>query len=377
MTILAQSIAPVPFERVSFARRIAPSLSLALLAPFIAEVLSGATRLSYFFVYVPEVMFWGVGALLIRETTMRWGRSWVSVFTLGLALSVAEEVVVQQTSIAPLVWVGSQPIFGRVGGVNWPYFLYMVGYETVWVVLVPILLSELLFPTRRDEPWVSRGGLCVLAGGFLVGALIAWYLWTQQARTIVFHAAPYDPPVTLLLAGVAAIVLLCILARHFRRNPADAAESVTSRRGRSPAPSLVCLGALTLGLAWQLLLGLVLYIPEKPPLAAVMLGGIAWSVLSFMLVRRWASGQNWGDRHAWGLVFGALLACMIPGYLDLSAWSRLDVIGKLGSNALAVVGMLALGASIWRRSRCEPTLPSRESRATGSHARPAFIARRD
>ena len=50
----------------------APIWTLLLLSPFIAELLSGATRTSILFVYVPEVMVWGVGALLCRELVRRW-----------------------------------------------------------------------------------------------------------------------------------------------------------------------------------------------------------------------------------------------------------------------------------------------------------------
>jgi hypothetical protein len=60
---------------------------------------------------------------------------------LALALSVAEEFVIQQTSIAPLPWLGAGRAYGRAGGVNWIYFLYMLGYESVWVVVIPVQLT--------------------------------------------------------------------------------------------------------------------------------------------------------------------------------------------------------------------------------------------
>ena len=74
------------------ARHLAPAFTLIFLAPFIAEVLSGATRVSFLFVFVPELMLWGCGALLIREVVKRWGGGWTSVLMLGLALSVFEEI---------------------------------------------------------------------------------------------------------------------------------------------------------------------------------------------------------------------------------------------------------------------------------------------
>ena len=83
-----------------------PALTLIFLAPLIAEVLSGATRLSYLFVLVPEMMVWGCGALLAREAVRRWRAGWPGLLLLGLGLSIAEEFVIQQTSLAPLPWPG-------------------------------------------------------------------------------------------------------------------------------------------------------------------------------------------------------------------------------------------------------------------------------
>src|SRR6266513_1086253 len=92
--------------------RIAPIVILLLLSPLVGEVLSGATRLSFLFAYLPEVMMWGCGTLLIREVVRRWGGNWTTMLPLGMALSVAEEFIVQQTSLAPMPWLGSTPMYG-------------------------------------------------------------------------------------------------------------------------------------------------------------------------------------------------------------------------------------------------------------------------
>lgn len=102
-------------ERQSF---LAPIWTLLLLAPFIAEVLSGSTRMSFLFVFLPEVMVWGVGALFCRELVRRWQAGGISLLCLGLALSIAEEFIIQQTSLAPLPFPGSHPDYGRMGGVT-------------------------------------------------------------------------------------------------------------------------------------------------------------------------------------------------------------------------------------------------------------------
>jgi len=76
--------------------RIAPILLLVFVSPLVGEVLSGATRLSFLFAYIPEVMMWGCGTLLIREVVRRWRGNWTTMLPLALALSVTEEFIVQQ-----------------------------------------------------------------------------------------------------------------------------------------------------------------------------------------------------------------------------------------------------------------------------------------
>jgi hypothetical protein len=117
------------------------ALTLAVLSPLIAEVLSGATKFSVLFALVPEILVWGCGALLIREIVRRWQGGWTSMLLLGLGLSIAEEFVIQQTSLAPLPFPGALAHYGRAWGVNWLYFLFMLGYESVWVVLVPVQVT--------------------------------------------------------------------------------------------------------------------------------------------------------------------------------------------------------------------------------------------
>jgi hypothetical protein len=72
----------------------------------------------------------------------------------------------------------------------------MLAYEAIWIVLVPIQVTELIFPAPecRDEPWLRKRGLAVSSVVFLVGSVVAWFLWTQNARPNVFHVPVYHPP---------------------------------------------------------------------------------------------------------------------------------------------------------------------------------------
>src|SRR5262249_23578884 len=115
-------------ERSMRPRNAAPIMTLLVLSPLIGEVLSGATRLSFIFVLVPEIRVWGCGTLIIGDVVRRWRGGGPSALLLGLGLAIAEEFIIQQTSLAPLPWLDPATAYGRVAGVNWPYFLFMLGY---------------------------------------------------------------------------------------------------------------------------------------------------------------------------------------------------------------------------------------------------------
>lgn len=176
------SAAPVTRRRIPW-KPTTPAMTLVFLSPLIGEVLNGATRLSFIFAFVPQLMVWGCGALLIREIVQRWRGGWPSIILLGLGLSVLVEVLVLQTSVAPIPWLqmASIPVYDRIWGVNWLWFAFMLGYETVWIVLVPILITELTFNRQRHEGWLRASGLAIATVVFALGCVGLWGLWTQTA----------------------------------------------------------------------------------------------------------------------------------------------------------------------------------------------------
>ncbi len=311
----------------------------------IAEVLSGATRLSYIFVLIPEMMVWGCGALLIREVVRRWNAGGTSLLLLGLALSVAEEFIIQQTSLAPLPWLGSTPVYSRQWGVNWLFFLFMLGYESVWVVVVPVQLTELIFPERRNDLWLKTRGLAISSLVFLFGSYIAWFAWTQRARPMTFHVPPYHPSPVLIGIGVLAIVVLAIAAYAFR-----GVDPKSSDR-KAPPAWIVGPAVLVMGFPWYALMALIFAPTVKHNFSfwLPMAVGVVWAFLVFLVVRYWSSSPGWNDMHRWSAVFAATLVCMIAGFSGSSSWSRMDFIGKIVLNLIAVAGFVMLARKIRRR----------------------------
>ena len=323
--------------------RIGPIVTILLLAPIVSELLYGALRVSVIFVLIPEILTWGCGALLIRETVRGWKKGWPSMLLLGIAIAVAEEWVIQQTSIAPLVGLAKNA-YGRIWGVNWVYFLWAVGYESVWVAMLPAQLTELLFPRRRDELWLRTRGFVVTSIAFLVGAFLAWYGWTQRARVMIFHMPPYSPPPPYTLGALVVIGLL-VLTAYVLPTPKK------SEAG-APLPWLVTAILTVLASLWGAFVLLGFGSLPGVPYQVALAAGLAWCVVTLLLVQRWTSSRDWSDRHRFATVLGGVLGCCIGGFVmfRISGALRIDWIGKAILDAAAIVWLIFVGRDIRRQT---------------------------
>src|SRR5262249_11438401 len=147
-------------------------------------------------------------ALIIRALARSLRRSWVAILLMGLAFAVVLECLILQTGLAPLfVAADPQHIYGRALGVNWVYLLFQMGYESIWAIVIPIQLTELLFPDRHNDPWLGKGGLVVASVVFVLASAGTWYLWDQAVHKLVKGPAYQAPPLTIALAVAAVVVL--------------------------------------------------------------------------------------------------------------------------------------------------------------------------
>jgi hypothetical protein len=328
--------------------RMAPALLLMFLAPVMAEVLPGATRLSALFVLPIQICVWGGGALLIRYAVKKWRLGWRNMLLLTLVLSIAEECLIQQTSLAPMVLYIKGEVYARALGVNYVYFLWALAYETVFVVFLPVVLLELLFPQRRDETWLTRAGLIMVMVFFVIGCLFAWYTWTQMARVHVFHVPVYNPPLTAVLLAVAAMggLLLAALGPWRAKLAAPATPS--------QPPSAWSVAAF--GFVWAVLwYGLVLLgfgiEPAFPPSIAVV-AGIVLLIAILLRLPRWRAHISWESNYNYALVFGAMTGAMLAGFIGFIGWSTMpDLVFKILANILAVALMIMLGLRMKSRGR--------------------------
>jgi hypothetical protein len=330
--------------------RMAPALFLALMAPAMAELLPGATRFSSLFVFPIELAVWGGGAVLIRYLVRQLGLGWPALTLLALALAVAEECLIQQTSLAPMVIHLKGEVYARAFGVNYVYLLWALPYEAVFVVLLPVQLAELVFADRRGEPWVSRAGLIAAILLFGLGSRLAWFTWTQIARPKVFHLPPFTPPVPALAVAALAIALLAFLAL----GPFRQALSRPARALAPPPAPVVGLLAAVWAILWYglALLGFGIA-PALPPARAIGPALLSLALILW-LAPRWAADPRWSAGRRYALVFGAMLGSMAAGFIGFLGPPTVDLWFKLAIDALAVALMVWLGLSLRRPTPLSP-----------------------
>ena len=326
--------------------RVLPALSLMVLAPLIAEVLPGATRVTSIFVLPIEILIWGGGAVLIRFSVRQLRLGWLNMLLLAMALAVAEECLIQQTSFAPLVIKLKGVEYARAFDFNYLYFLWALVYESLFVVFIPIGLAELIFRRRRLQGWLSATGVAIISLLFLPACFLAWFTWTQIARVKVFHLEAYHPPLSRIVAAALKIAALVALAfGPLRRRIAQPPKAI-----RPPHPAVLFLLS---GIATVVLFGLVLLgfgiQPSFPPLVAVAIG-LALAALIVAFVPRLYAHESWNVWHDVGILYGAIITNMAVFFVGFQGSTSLDFYGKVILDALAFVLLLCLAMHL-RSSR--------------------------
>jgi len=316
-----------------------PAITLILMAPLIAEVLPGATRVSALMgfpaIFLMEVLIWGTGAVLARYCVRRFRLGWGNLVLLALALAVAEECLIQQTSFASLVVQIKRVEYGRAFGFNYVYFTWAMMYEAIFVVCVPVALCEMLYPTRKDGPWLNIWGIIPLVILFVPASFAAWYGWNIIARANTFHLPPYYLPKNLAIISAAVIILLIGLAI----GPLRRVLAAPAKPANPPHPLvLTVLGAATAGIIFAievLAFGAAPQVPTFVPVAV----GIGLGGLVMALVPRWMASPKWTTGHLIAMTFSITWGNF--AFLFIGFGDGVDLYGKI---ALDIIGVLLM---IW------------------------------
>jgi hypothetical protein len=335
-------------SKLSGLRQAAPALTLLISSAVIVELLFGSTHLTIISALIPEIGFYGGAALIIRYLVKRQHRGWVSILLLGIAFAVFEEFLVVQTSVSPALFVGlsSPGIYGRLFGVNWVYFLWAIGYESVWAIVLPVYLTELVFRNRREDQWLGRRGLTTAVVLLVLGSVVSWYIWTQVVAPAAIGSM-YNPPLSLVILASTMIVGLGVVAL----GPRPALRPSGRKTGAAPRSWMVGSIAFALGLLWFVLVAFAYSLfPAIPPVIAIA-AGLALAGIALFVIRRLSASADWGDAHRLALIFGGLAASMLAGFWASGIVLEMDFVGKGVFDAAAVILLSYLAWTLHNHSR--------------------------
>ncbi|MGZ3297455.1 MAG: hypothetical protein ACXU8O_00450 [Asticcacaulis sp.] len=312
-----------------------PALTLMVMAPAVAELMAGATRLSSAYVFPIEMLIWGSGAVLARFVVRKYRLGWFNLVLLALALAMAEELLIQQTSFAPLVVQIQHQEYGRALGFNYVYFVWAMLYEAILVVCVPVAVTEMMFPSRRDNGWLNIWGIIPLIVLFVPASFMAWYGWNIIARHTVFHLEPYRLPQNLAIVSAVVIGAIILLAA----GPARRLLARPAKPAVPPHPLVIAaLSVVAMAVIFAIEVLAFGIAPQVPP-AIPVVAGVITGALALWLVPAWQASAKWTTWHSIALTFGAAWGTW--GLLFMGFGGGIDLYGKIG---LDVAGVLVL---IW------------------------------
>ncbi|HEY7123046.1 MAG TPA: hypothetical protein VH540_03755 [Ktedonobacterales bacterium] len=290
-------------------RRLLPVFVLLLLAPAIPELLTGSTPLHTFFTpfsFILEVGLYGAGAILIHELARERGLGWPRILLLGAAYGIIEEgLQIQSFFNIHHPGIGNLAVYGRGLGVNWVWAEMLTFFHAVFSITIPILLTEMLFPSRRAQPWLGKVGRRVFGGIFALDVVLGTILFTA-----IWHTQyNYLPP---LLPYVGCIALVVVLVWRALRPvaPARPTAEVMIPQAQRPPPRLWVLRAFGFGgiLGMYLISGILASDKSTIPAPITMLIEAGWAWFLYWRIRRWSGPRRvWNDRHKLALATGGML----------------------------------------------------------------------
>lgn len=309
-------------------KKIAPTIVLFSLSPFIGEVLLGSAPPAEFFTFfglTVLTILYGGGAILARELTLRWHKGWVSLLILGAAYGIIEEGLMVKSFFDPN-WmdIGILGSYGRWAGINWVWTLQLTIYHSIVSIAIPIQLTELIFNNHKDKAWIGRKGLIILSIFFAADVAFGYFALTS-----------YRPAANIYWLTAAFVVTLILLAWRLPR------QIFLPRTTALPKPFrfwiIGFLGTVMFFFAFW-----ALPHTEIPPAITLLSVTGLMVVITWRIFRMSGNASVWTDRHRLALIAGPLSVFILLSPIQEFDTSRID-----NTSGMTLVGIAMSIFLLW------------------------------
>lgn len=315
----------------NFFSKIAPIVTIFLISPILAEFLMGSTPASRSSQLILECLYYGSGAILIRELVRRFKLGWLSIIMLGVAYGITEECLTLQTVFNTII-LGNNFTYGRWIGVNWVWAMCIIVYHAIWSITIPIFLAELLFPEKKDKGWLNKTGIVITSALFLLTSVAFFHFFHKMSGFIA--------PFSHFLVAAILVVFFVILSFYIPVNLKIA------ERFKRTKPVVAGIISFVAGILWFVFLTMAFRPNSGINPLVVLSSGVFIVLLIIILVFSW-SPSNWSVRNSFFLACGGMYASMLFGFVTLyQINNKLDYMVQLC--AIVIVSIL-LTWLYWRR----------------------------
>ncbi len=317
--------------------RLKAAWTLVLLAPLCAEgALTGISLPTIWLAFPLLIPIYGAGVLLVRELVCRAGAGWLGLLIMGIAYELAEDGLGLQALTSPHLYNAAS--WGRVFGVNVTYWESQIAYHLVFSVLIPVVVTNLIFKRHAARPYLKPFGTIVTAVVFVIG--IALTRLAIAGTQDPGYQEPFSVTAIVLIAMVALGVLALVVRP--RLNP----------RPFSRVPSPLVLGTVA-GLAPIVFLGLIFplklggrstgpAIGEGPWVAIPMLIALVVALTVGWLVARWSATATFTDQHRIWLIGGAMVGHSLFAVVSGIVGGQVVLTLVIGAAVIAVTVLLLM-----------------------------------
>ncbi len=280
-------------------------LTLYLLAPITGEVLSDSTPPLQFINPLSLLALtglYGSGAIVARELVRRRGLGWPSLLLFGAAYGILEEGLVVTSWFNPK-WpdLGFLAYYGRLFNTSWVWTTHLTIYHAIVSIMVPVLLTEILFPPIANRPWLGRRGFTAFAIWLAFVSLLEAFFFILLA----IRSKGYTHPPLMYLGALLLAIGFLVWGLRLRPRSRPMHEQFPTNTPR-PAPRLWWLrlagfGGILLIFASAWVLPRLVPFPIVPILSMLGILGLGTWLLSC-----WTKRANWGTRHRLAFISGVL-----------------------------------------------------------------------
>ncbi|MCH5585756.1 hypothetical protein MK805_12460 [Shimazuella sp. AN120528] len=316
------------------------AFTLVVLTPLIAELALGSTPIRMAWLILLWLPIYGSGILLVREAVRRTNRSWPSIVLLGLAYELAEDGIGLQALTSPHLY-GAADWGARILGLNFPYWEANAMYHIIFSSVIPIFLTDLLFPSHRNFPYLKKTGMITTGIVAIFGVVIL------RITVPPTQDPGYTAPLPVIICFTIAILILSFIA--LKVIPPQKPMPYTA----NSVPPIWLLSIIGFfGVIFLLALTFPFGSAKQPGFTKglwVLLPMILALILAssmYLIIKYWSKSIKWTNVHALSLIGGACVGHTVAGIFVANTY--VDRIGLIIIAILTTVLLFLLGQRIQR-----------------------------